>query len=172
MIEQFEVAPAESAMGELRPYSAAWYELQLRALGEASCRQRGFYAIPGDHLLSVVSPIYNEEKTLRDLVERVCAVPVRKELVLIDDCSKDRTREILRELAARKDQDPFNVISVHYHDVNKGKGGALMTGFRAAKGDIVIIQDADLEYDPSEYPRLLQPIVEDKADVVYGRDRK
>jgi glycosyltransferase involved in cell wall biosynthesis len=168
MIEQFEVAPAESAQGELRPYSAAWYELQLRALGEAGCRQLGFYAIPDDHLLSVVIPIYNEEKTLRDLVERVCAVPVRKELVLVDDCSKDGTREILRELESRKDRDPFNVMSVHYHDVNRGKGGALMTGFRVAKGDIVIIQDADLEYDPSEYPRLLQPIIEDKADVVYG----
>jgi glycosyltransferase involved in cell wall biosynthesis len=137
-------------------------------LGEAGCRQLGFYAIPDDHLLSVVIPIYNEEKTLRDLVERVCAVPVRKELVLVDDCSKDGTREILRELESRKDRDPFNVMSVHYHDVNRGKGGALMTGFRVAKGDIVIIQDADLEYDPSEYPRLLQPIIEDKADVVYG----
>jgi glycosyltransferase involved in cell wall biosynthesis len=116
----------------------------------------------------VVIPIYNEEKTLRDLVERVCAVPVRKELVLVDDCSKDGTRQILRELEERKDRDPFNLISVHYHEVNRGKGGALMTGFRAAQGDIVIIQDADLEYDPSEYPRLLQPIVEDKADVVFG----
>ncbi|HET6326225.1 MAG TPA: glycosyltransferase family 2 protein [Planctomycetaceae bacterium] len=168
MTEQFEVAPAESAVSELRPYSAAWYELQLRALGEAGCRQLGFYAIPDDHLLSVVIPIYNEEKTLRDLIEKVCAVPVRKELVLVDDCSKDGTREILRDLESRKDRDPLNMISVHYHEVNKGKGGALMTGFRVAKGDIVIIQDADLEYDPSEYPRLLQPIVEDKADVVYG----
>src|SRR5271170_6327733 len=135
MIEQFEVAPSESAVSELRPYSAAWYELQLRALGEAGCRQLGFYAIPDDHLLSVVIPIYNEEKTLRDLVERVCAVPVRKELVLVDDCSKDGTRHILRELADRKDQDPLNTFSVHYHELNRGKGGALMTGFRAAQGD-------------------------------------
>jgi glycosyltransferase involved in cell wall biosynthesis len=168
MTQQFETAPPESAVSELRPYSAEWYESQLRVLGEAGCRQLGFYEIPEQLLLSVVIPIYNEEKTLRDLVQRVCAVPVRKELVLVDDCSKDGTREILRELDARKDSDPFNLISVHYHEVNRGKGGALMTGFRAAQGDIVIIQDADLEYDPSEYPRLLQPIVEDKADVVYG----
>jgi glycosyltransferase involved in cell wall biosynthesis len=168
MTQQFETAPPESAVSELRPYSAEWYESQLRVLGEAGCRQLGFYEIPEQLLLSVVIPIYNEEKTLRDLVERVCAVPVRKELVLVDDCSKDGTRDILRELEARKDSDPFNLISVHYHEVNRGKGGALMTGFRAAQGDIVIIQDADLEYDPSEYPRLLQPIVEDKADVVYG----
>jgi glycosyltransferase involved in cell wall biosynthesis len=167
MTEQFEAAPALTA-SELRPYSAAWYEAQLRALGEAGCRQLGFYEIPEHLLLSVVIPIYNEEKTLRDLVERVCAVPVRKELVLVDDCSKDGTRQILRELEERRDRDPYNLISVHYHEVNRGKGGALMTGFRAAQGDVVIIQDADLEYDPSEYPRLLQPIVEDKADVVYG----
>jgi glycosyltransferase involved in cell wall biosynthesis len=168
MTEQFETAP-DVAGSELRPYSAAWYESQRRALGEAGCRQLGFYEIPEHLLLSVVIPIYNEEKTLRKLIERVCAVPIRKELVLVDDCSqKDRTRDILRELEQHKDDDPFNVFSVHYHEVNRGKGGALMTGFRAAQGDIVIIQDADLEYDPSEYPRLLQPIIEDKADVVFG----
>jgi glycosyltransferase involved in cell wall biosynthesis len=168
MTERFETAPELSA-GELRPYSAAWYEVQRRTLGEAGCRQLGFYEIPEHLLLSVVIPIYNEEKTIRQLIERVCSVPIRKELVLVDDCSKkDRTRDILREFEQRKDEDPFNVFSVHYHEVNRGKGGALMTGFRAAQGDIVIIQDADLEYDPSEFPRLLQPIIEDKADVVYG----
>jgi glycosyltransferase involved in cell wall biosynthesis len=167
MTEQFAAAP-EFTASELRPYTRAWYEAQRRALGEAGCRQLGFYEIPEHLLLTVVIPVYNEENTLRDLVERVCAVPVRKELVLVDDCSKDGTRDILRELADRKDQDPLNTFSVHYHEVNRGKGGALMTGFRAAQGDVVIIQDADLEYDPSEFPRLLQPIVEDKADVVYG----
>ncbi len=168
MTQQFETAPPQTVVSDVRPYSAAWYQFQRGALGEAGCRQLGFYEIPEQLLLSVVIPVFNEEKTLRDLIEKVCAVPVRKELVLVDDCSTDGTRQVLRELEERKDRDPFNVISVHYHEVNKGKGGALMTGFRVAKGDIVIIQDADLEYDPSEYPRLLQPIVEDKADVVFG----
>jgi glycosyltransferase involved in cell wall biosynthesis len=167
MTEQFEAAP-ELTASELRPYSAAWYEAQRRALGEAGCRQLGFYEISDHMLISVVIPVFNEERTLRDLVERVCSVPLRKEIVLVDDCSKDGSREIMRELAERKDHDPLNTISAHYHEVNRGKGGALMTGFRAAQGDIVIIQDADLEYDPSEYPRLLQPIVEGKADVVFG----
>jgi glycosyltransferase involved in cell wall biosynthesis len=168
MVEQFEAAPTETVAGEPRAYSASWYQSQLRTLGEAGCRQLGFYAIPEQLLLSVVIPIYNEERTLRDLVARVCAVPVRKELVLVDDCSTDGTRQVLRELEQRKDWDPFNSLSVHYHQVNKGKGGALRTGFGVARGDIVIIQDADLEYDPSEFPRLLQPIIEDKADVVFG----
>src|SRR5271155_283197 len=113
MTEQFETAPGLTA-SELRPYSAAWYEAQLRALGEAGCRQLGFYEIPEHQLLSVVIPIYNEEKTLRDLVERVCAVPVRKELVLVDDCSEDRSRDVIRELAGRKDLGPFNSISAHF----------------------------------------------------------
>jgi glycosyltransferase involved in cell wall biosynthesis len=115
-----------------------------------------------------VIPIYNEERTLRNLVERVCAVPIPKELILVDDCSRDGTRQVLQELAANRNHDPLNTLSIHFHDVNKGNGGALKTGFQHARGDFVIIQDADLEYDPSEYPRLLQPIIEGKADVVFG----
>jgi glycosyltransferase involved in cell wall biosynthesis len=167
-VEQFAMAPIEADVGELRPYSAEWYEAQRRTLGEAGCRQLGFYIIPDNFCVSVVIPIFNEERTLRNLVERVCAVPIRKELILVDDCSRDGSRGILQELAANKNHDPLNSISVHFHDANKGKGGALQTGFRQARGDVVIIQDADLEYDPSEYPRLLQPIIEGKADVVYG----
>ena len=158
----------ETMLTELRPYTAEWYEVHRRTLGEAGCRQLGFYALPPELLLSVVIPVYNEERTLRNLVERVCAVPIRKELILVDDCSRDGTREVLKQLAAEPNHDPFNTLSIHYHDVNKGKGGALRTGFQHARGDFVIIQDADLEYDPSEYPRLLQPIVEGKADVVFG----
>jgi glycosyltransferase involved in cell wall biosynthesis len=158
----------ESIHEELRPYTAQWCEFHRRMLGEAGCRQLGFYEIPERLMLSVVIPVYNEEATLRTLVERVCAVPIRKELVLVDDCSKDGSRRILEELAARKDVDPLNSFSIHFHEVNKGKGAALQTGFARARGDIIVIQDADLEYDPSEYPRLLQPIVEDKADVVFG----
>jgi glycosyltransferase involved in cell wall biosynthesis len=165
---QMNADPIDSMVKELRPYSAEWYELHRRTLGEAGCRQLGFYEIPPQVILSVVIPIYNEERTLRHLVDRVCAVPIRKELILVDDCSRDGTRKVLEDLAANRNGDPFNTLSIHFHDVNKGKGGALKTGFQHARGDYVIIQDADLEYDPSEYPRLLQPIIEGKADVVFG----
>jgi glycosyltransferase involved in cell wall biosynthesis len=168
MTDRIETTALDSIVSDLRPYSAEWYDSHRRTLGEAGCRQLGFYEIPQCLLLSVVIPIYNEERTLRNLVERVCAVPIRKELILVDDCSRDGTRQVLQELAANCNHDPLNTISVHFHDVNKGKGGALKTGFQHATGDFVIIQDADLEYDPSEYPRLLQPIIEDKADVVFG----
>src|SRR6476646_10547317 len=125
MTEQFETLPIESLVSELRPYSADWYEAQRRTLGEAGCKQLGFYEIPERLLLSVVIPVFNEAKTLRDLVDRVCAVPVRKELILVDDCSTDGTRDVLRELEQHWDSDPFNSLSVQYHDVNRGKGGAL-----------------------------------------------
>lgn len=150
------------------PFSQPLYQQQQATLGEFACRQLGFYVIPAELRLSVVIPVYNEEKTLRALVDRVRAVPIRKELILVDDCSRDRSREILRQLEAESAQDEFNRIRVFFHDINQGKGGALQTGFSKVEGDIVIIQDADLEYDPTEYPRLLQPIIENRADVVFG----
>jgi glycosyltransferase involved in cell wall biosynthesis len=112
--------------------------------------------------LSVVIPVYNEEDTIANLVDRVMAVPVEKEIVLVDDCSKDGTRERLREIANRPG------VRVFYHEVNQGKGAALRTGFSKAEGDLVIIQDADLEYDPNEYPKLMKPIMDGRADVVFG----
>lgn len=114
--------------------------------------------------LSVVIPVYNERATLERIVGRVRAVPLADppEIVLVDDCSTDGTREVL----ARLEGDPHTVVL--YHEKNRGKGAALRTGFQAATGDLVIVQDADLEYDPMEYPRLLAPIEEGKADVVYG----
>lgn len=113
--------------------------------------------------LSVIIPCYNEERTIRAIVDAVHASPyVPKEIIIVDDCSSDNTRSILeREIASRVDL-------VIYHPVNQGKGAALRSGIQAATGDIVVIQDADLEYDPNEYPRLLEPILQDKADVVYG----
>ena len=113
--------------------------------------------------LSVVIPVYNEAETIAAVVERVRRVPIEKEIVAVDDCSTDATPARLAELAARGDD-----LRVILHDRNRGKGAALRTGFEAATGDVVIIQDADLEYDPFDYPRLLAPIVEGRADVVYG----
>ena len=113
--------------------------------------------------LSVVIPCYNEVRTIRHIVDRVRAAPVTdREIIIVDDCSRDGTRDLLRiEIAPLVDK-------VLYHEVNQGKGAALRTGFRAATGDVVVVQDADLEYDPQDYPRLLQPILEGKADVVFG----
>ena len=120
-------------------------------------------APPPGFLLSVVMPVYNEQRTLRAIVDAVRAVPVPKELVLVDDGSQDGSREILDELAARCAD-----VRVVKHERNQGKGAALKTGFQHARGDVVVIQDADLEYDPNDYLLLLQPILRGEADVVYG----
>jgi glycosyltransferase involved in cell wall biosynthesis len=138
-------------------------ECLLRILGEPVCRQLGIYRLPDDLVLSVVIPVYNERDTIREILRRVRAVPVPKQIILVDDCSKDGTRAILQALA---DEQPD--LTVAFHDHNQGKGAALRTGFGHATGQIVIVQDADLEYDPGQYPQLIQPIVEGKADVVYG----
>lgn len=115
-----------------------------------------------DLLLTVVIPVFNEEETLAEIVEAVLLEPTRKELVLVDDGSTDGTPAILQELEARPE------VRVVRHEKNSGKGAALKTGFREARGNVIIIQDADMEYDPADYKSLLRPILEGKADVVYG----
>jgi glycosyltransferase involved in cell wall biosynthesis len=115
------------------------------------------------YCLSVVVPCYNEQATIEKIVQAILASPVpRKEIIIVDDCSTDGTPELLRTAIA-----PL-VDRIIFHEKNKGKGAALRTGFAAASGDYVVVQDADLEYDPAEYPLLIQPLLQGKADVVYG----
>lgn len=111
--------------------------------------------------LSVVIPVYNEKSTIKDLIRKVEGVNLDKEIIIVDDYSTDGTREILKSLENNK----YKII---FHDKNMGKGAALRTGFKQVDGDIVIIQDADLEYDPNEYEKLIVPIIEGNADVVFG----
>jgi glycosyltransferase involved in cell wall biosynthesis len=138
-------------------------ESLTRLLGDATCKRLGLYHVPDDLVLSVVIPVYNEKNTIREILRQVRAVPVAKQIILVDDCSKDGTRAILEAMRAT---DPD--LTIVFHDKNQGKGAALRTGFQYATGNLVIVQDADLEYDPSQYLQLLQPIIEGKADVVYG----
>ena len=112
--------------------------------------------------LSIVIPLFNEKNTVKEIIKRVHETPFDKEIFIVDDCSTDGSREIVREI--ENDYD----LKVFHHEENMGKGASLRTGFKHVTGDIVIIQDADLEYDPSEYGNLIKPIIEDKADVVYG----
>lgn len=112
--------------------------------------------------LSVVIPVYNEKDTIREILRRVQDVELPKEIIVIDDCSTDGTREILQSLP------PSDNVKILFQPRNMGKGAALRAGFGQVSGDIVIIQDADLEYDPAEYPELIRPILQNKADVVYG----
>jgi glycosyltransferase involved in cell wall biosynthesis len=120
--------------------------------------------------LSVLMAVYNEQGTLEEAVRRVRAVPMAKELIVVDDGSDDGSREILLRLQKEQEtaRDRLNEIRVFFHACNQGKGAALRTALSHVTGDVVIIQDADLEYDPADYPQLLAPIEAGQADVVYG----
>ena len=136
-------------------------EVLRKFLGDATCRQIGIYPIPPGFKLSVVIPVYNEERWIEEVLRRVQAVEIPKEIIIVEDCSKDNTREILKRITADN-------VKIFYQEYNQGKGAALRRGFKEATGDVIIVQDADLEYNPAEYPKLLQPIMENKADVVFG----
>jgi len=116
----------------------------------------------GKFMISVIIPVYNEVTTIKEIVKRVQSVDLAKEIIIVDDASTDGTREALNELKEGEG------ITVLFHQSNQGKGAALRTACNEVKGDIVIIQDADLEYDPQEYSKLIRPIIEGKADAVYG----
>jgi glycosyltransferase involved in cell wall biosynthesis len=118
---------------------------------------------PNSRCLSVIMPVYNEAATVTEIIRRVLQQDPVQELIIVDDCSSDTTLEVLRKLASEEGR-----IRLFSHDVNRGKGAALRTGFKEARADVVIIQDADLEYDPGEYGKLLKPILSGRADVVYG----
>lgn len=133
-----------------------------RLLGQGVCRRLGIFSFPPRFCLSVVIPCYNEVHTIGQVIERVRQSGVPVEIVIVDDGSTDGTRELLRERQGEPD------LRIVFHEQNQGKGAALRTGFGHATGDVVIVQDADLEYDPQEFPKLIQPILEDQADVVFG----
>jgi glycosyltransferase involved in cell wall biosynthesis len=118
---------------------------------------------PASLVLSVLIPVYNERDTIEMILDQVHAVPVRKEVICVDDCSTDGTRDILKRLEAAG-----RIHTLIYQDVNQGKGAAIRTALRASTGNVVIVQDADLEYDPADWPALLEPIIDGRADASFG----
>lgn len=152
----------EAALDIERPLQPAQIEQLRKLLGSHVCRQLSIYALPEGFRLSVVIPVYNERATIAEVVRRVRASGFPAEIIIVDDGSTDGTRELLDSWQGQED------LKIVLHDNNQGKGAALKTGFGLVSGDVVVIQDADLEYDPAEYARLIQPIVEGRADVVFG----
>jgi glycosyltransferase involved in cell wall biosynthesis len=145
------------------------------------CALRRNPAALDDPLVSVVIPVYNEKSTLEEILRRVLDRSMRREVIIVDDCSSDGTRQILEIMVSRKEKgepsapahdggDPVELrdLRIFFQAQNQGKGAALRRGFAEATGDIVLVQDADLEYDPRDYPKLLEPILDGRADVVYG----
>jgi glycosyltransferase involved in cell wall biosynthesis len=159
-------APAAERDGDLERVERSLDELEL--LTEEAARDEAYVAPPLDYplptgfLLSVVIPVYNEEATIERVISRLRALPIPLELVIVDDHSTDGTRELLRRYENDAD------VRIVYKPQNEGKGAALRTGFSEARGDVVVVQDADLEYDPRDLVRLIRPIVEDRGDVVFG----
>jgi glycosyltransferase involved in cell wall biosynthesis len=162
-----ELSQWAARIEELEPYEAGpvderRLELLEQLLGPETCRELGFYRLPEGFLLSVVIPVFNEAATIEAVIERVrgCGLPC--EIVLVDDGSTDGTREILDRHREAPD------LRIIFHEHNRGKGGAVRTALSHVTGGAVVIQDADLEYDPREFRRLVQPIIDGRADVVYG----
>jgi glycosyltransferase involved in cell wall biosynthesis len=147
--------------------SAERYAALAGLLGPELCRKLGVYRIPEGFKLSVVIPVYNEVKTLETVLTRVRAAAIPCEIICVDDGSRDGTRDLLTRLAEQP-QPQGSPLKVILHEKNQGKGAAIKTGFLQVSGDVVVIQDADMEYDPQDFRMLLQPILADEADVAYG----
>jgi len=165
-------------LAQRRGFTELWGAVTILAIMAAHRRNPSAL---DDPKLSVVIPAYNEKGTIEEILRRVEDTVVRKEIIVVDDCSTDGTRQILEQLATAQGRgekvmasqdggDPITLgdLQIFFQTVNQGKGAALRRGFAEASGDIVLVQDADLEYDPRDYPKLLEPIVDGRADVVYG----
>ncbi|MBL8827211.1 MAG: glycosyltransferase family 2 protein [Planctomycetaceae bacterium] len=137
-------------------------EAAVDVLGDQALDQVDGFRLPANFKLTILMPVYNEKRTIQEIIARVRALPLPKEVIVVDDGSTDGTRELLKGI--RSDRE----LKVVFHSHNQGKGAAIRTALRHARGDVVVIQDADLEYDPREFLRLIRPIVENQADVVYG----
>ena len=157
------VAPETSDFRDPRSnWSPEYVDQCRRILGDAIVRRMAIYALPEPFLLTVIVPIFNEVKTVESIVERLHATGLPMQILLVDDGSRDGTAERLMSLSA------LPGVEVLSHSVNRGKGAAIRTAIPHAKGDVIVIQDADREYDPDDFRWLLQPIVAGEADVVYG----
>ncbi|MBI1248972.1 glycosyltransferase [bacterium] len=160
--EQYEISRLQQALLETSMDEPRRIEILHQLLGEAACYRLAIYEIPHDFILSVVIPVYNEVKSLEQVIAAVRQSGFKCEIILVDDGSTDGTRDLLERLRGQED------LKIILHEKNQGKGAALATGFQEATGDAVIIQDADLEYTPKDFRALLQPIICEGVDVVYG----
>lgn len=169
-------ASSETPLDSIKAYNEFVARLE-KEHGAAWCQERALVAFPESFLFTVVMPVFNEAKTIASMIDRVCKVELPMELVVVDDGSTDGTTDVLRKLEQRDLEqgkaghaNSLGTIKTRYlyHETNEGKGAALKTGFQAATGDVVGIQDADQEYDPQEFVVLLSTILQDEADVVYG----
>ena len=154
--------PNEAGASRLESGAKDRVEQLEQLLGVPACRALGIFPIPDDWVLSVVIPVYNEVETVAEVIERVRSIPVKMEIILVDDGSTDGTAQVLERYRDQPD------LKIFCNAVNQGKGAALKVGFANATGNAVIVQDADLEYDPRDCMKLLQPIIDGHADVVFG----
>jgi len=157
--------PDPSTQNDIDPrrFWSAEYVAEMKSqLGDSVCRQLAIYSLPEGFRLSVIVPVFNENATVRDVVDRLRATGLPLQIIMVDDGSEDGTSEAVDRLASEPD------VTIIHHESNLGKGAAIRTGIAAATGDVVVIQDADQEYDPSDFRFLLQPILSGEADVAYG----